>query len=584
MRPADTMTYGSGALEDVSGRRWLDASAALGALAWAIGWSVDVPSHVGLPLVERVVMLGPLVAAPLAIEAGLRPVGRFGPHRLVWCICRFQPIAAGCAAASIVVGTGTTATILASVWVVQALLVALLGALRLLRRGLGPVSELAVDAGHLYLPIGATWLLASRVPYPLMGFNDLIVLLTAAHFHFAGLSAPVVVGQVGRLIEPASRMAPLYRHGAIWVSAAPILVAIGITWSPLLEVVMACLLAWGILVVAFVTVIHVAPRGGWHLVLGGGALVLLLTMALAVVYAVGEYLERPFLLIPRMAELHGAVNAIAYAVVSLVALRMLSPRRLLVVEDVPLMPVPGRRRIGPRFFDERVGAEATALVPSLAEMMRVEHPEAEPSPDVAAFYERTTSLKLLCAPEWRGGFRLPGRLFVAFARRMQQLVLPVAEEPHEILSALHELPDAPLEDARIGGAVTSVRTYGDGSAMYVAVYAAHEDGLARYMNIAMPLPLGTFCSVLRAEPLAEGGLRLGSARVRGHEGLWWRVGPFVIRLPLRETLVAHAASSESGAQIPLRGLCADDAVMVAEHRFHLFGLPCLALSYVIARL
>ncbi len=55
-------------------------------------------------------------------------------------------------------------------------------------------SQFATLVGFLYLPVGAAWALADRMGIHPLGFQDPIVLLTAAHFHYAGFVLPVVAG------------------------------------------------------------------------------------------------------------------------------------------------------------------------------------------------------------------------------------------------------------------------------------------------------------------------------------------------------------------------------------------------------
>lgn len=55
-------------------------------------------------------------------------------------------------------------------------------------------SQFATLVGFLYLPVGAAWALADRLGIHPFGFQDPIVLLTAAHFHYAGFVLPIVAG------------------------------------------------------------------------------------------------------------------------------------------------------------------------------------------------------------------------------------------------------------------------------------------------------------------------------------------------------------------------------------------------------
>ena len=81
-------------------------------------------------------------------------------------------------------------------------LVALHGLWRLWR-GSHRTSEVCLDAGLLYLAVGGTWTVIARAGLRPLGFPDLIVLLTAVHFHYAGFALLVLAGLVaGRSAAP----------------------------------------------------------------------------------------------------------------------------------------------------------------------------------------------------------------------------------------------------------------------------------------------------------------------------------------------------------------------------------------------
>src|SRR5262245_18907373 len=120
-----------------------------------------------------------------------------------------------------------------------------------------------------------------------MGFGLPITTLTAAHFHFAGLAAGAATAQIGRLLPGRSRA---YVVGAWSVALTPILVAIGITTSPTLEVVTAFALAAGVVLVAVSVatnlIKHRRPAVALRTLAQG---VSVGTMALAALYALGEW-------------------------------------------------------------------------------------------------------------------------------------------------------------------------------------------------------------------------------------------------------------------------------------------------------
>jgi hypothetical protein len=123
--------------------------------------------------------------------------------------------------------------------------------------------------------------------------------------------------------------------------------------------------------------------------------------------------------------------------------------------------------------------------------------------------------------------------------------------------------------------------------MFSACYITHQDRGTCYMNITLPLPGGALHSVLRGTPPegpgALGPVRLStepSGREGGHEGIWLRLGPFPVRVPLHETVVAWPASaSREETGFDFEG--DPGAVMVARQRFPLLGIVCLELQYVL---
>src|SRR5258708_7317839 len=65
--------------------------------------------------------------------------------------------------------------------------------------------ELAIAAGLVYIAVGGTWTFASRLGKGFFGFDEPLVLLTGAHFHYAGLLLPILTGLAARNLR--SRLA-----------------------------------------------------------------------------------------------------------------------------------------------------------------------------------------------------------------------------------------------------------------------------------------------------------------------------------------------------------------------------------------
>ncbi len=542
-------------------------AAAGGALAL-----LPVESALGLSLVERLVALGPLVVAPLALEAALR--GPAAPSQLARTIVLLQLPAALLAAASMLVPVGPASAALAAPWALVAALCALLGLLRLAPRSRLALEEVTIDAGLVYAGVGGAWLLSSRAGLD-TGFGPAITALTAAHFHFAGLGAGAATGQLGRLLRSLGARSLAYEVGATSVALTPILVALGITIAPLVEVVAALLLAGGVLLVALAACAIVLPRRPRPatVILALAQLVSLVTMTLACAYAWAEWTGRSVDLmgvgIEAMARSHGLLNALGYTIPSLLVLARLAPRATESERSLPVARVAGRGFVGADWFERRglvdPSRQPRAITRSIDALAGASRGASQPLIDrgVARYYEED-GLELVCRPRWQPGFRLLGRLAHALGRRMGQAVLPLERCTVGVRLAALDAAKVGLPDV-----VASIRTYADGSAMYVCAYSEHEAGGRRTMDIALPLPLGLLQSCLRARALEGGGLELTSApdAPPWHVGIWWCVGPLRLRLPLEETLEARPATPP--------------ACMVALHRFRLLGLPVLELDYVV---
>jgi hypothetical protein len=154
-------------------------------------------------------------------------------------------------------------------------------------------------------------LLADRAGYEPAGFGPPFVQLTAVHFAYAGFVATVLAGCAWAR-RPDDRLAAT---AAIAIGAAPPFVAIGFAVLGALQVVGAVLLTVGTYALAWVMLRHVVPTvrplAAWAL--GASAASVLVTMLLAVQWAVGANLGTPALSIPQMAATHGVANAVGFA-------------------------------------------------------------------------------------------------------------------------------------------------------------------------------------------------------------------------------------------------------------------------------
>jgi uncharacterized protein (UPF0548 family) len=302
-------------------------------------------------------LLGSTVATPLAlglVDPGARR-GRFALAR--W----LHVPAAAFLCVSFVLAPGAWAAATSVPWLLFTFGIAVLGVLRFAERGGGPANEIAIDTGLVLLAVGGIWTTASRAGAPLLGFAEPWVLLTGAHFHFAGLVLPIATGLAARIAPGA-----LGRAASIGVALGVPFVAAGITagasgW-PALEWVAATWLALAA-VLAAGTLARAARAaratpGPAAVLLVSAALALLVGMGLVAVYATSRWLGSPMLSIQDMLRSHAPINAIGFALVALLGLRGCALPH----------PPPGMEVLLPLLGDEpAAGAwESRALGPAVA--------------------------------------------------------------------------------------------------------------------------------------------------------------------------------------------------------------------------
>ncbi len=292
---------------------WL-RSAALGFLAWLIGLFA-------LPLdwAPALLLLGALVIVPLglALLDDLAPVLRRlrlqGP--LPW----VQLLSAGSLLVSFLLYPGQGAGLLALPWLGFTSFVALLGFIRVVTYGYRSAAGIGTSAGMIFLVIGGGWTLASRWGIEPMGFREPVVLLTGAHFHFAGFALPILTGLAAGILR--------HTRGRLAVAGVLIgvpFVAVGITAGrsvPVVELSAAWFLAVVCLLVVCLQGELAARATAWPerglFALSGAAL--LAGMVLAALYAFSTFRAAYWLTIPQMIPWHGTLNALGFALPGLLA-------------------------------------------------------------------------------------------------------------------------------------------------------------------------------------------------------------------------------------------------------------------------
>lgn len=316
-------------------------------VAWCALLFVPLTSGGGTAdLVSRLVLLAVLVVVPLLLETACDLWG--GDARPMRWAARAALPGALLAAAAFLAPTGPWAGALTLGWMAAAALVAWEGLRRLVglwreggggiagARGLWERAEAtSLAVGMAALPGGAAWLTMSRAGIDPGPYGELIVLLTAIHFHYAAVVVPMWAGFLGRsLRERWPEALGAFRVAAAASVAGTPLVALGIALSrtpaggTAPEAVGVALLCGGAIGLGALA-LGLAPRlpdrwGGLMVGTSGGALAL--AMGLALWFHFGDALGAGAPDVAWMVPRHGWLNGIGFALWGALGWRRRRPR------------------------------------------------------------------------------------------------------------------------------------------------------------------------------------------------------------------------------------------------------------------
>ena len=303
-------------------------SAAVGAGLWLAFLFIHTSDSSETELIEKILLLGILVIVPLGLS--LVPESKESDSMLYRLSVSAQPVAAVASAVSFLLDPGGPAAVLVSSWLLVSVVIGLFGLVRVINRGSVFSREVSIDAGMLYLPVGAAWLLASRLGIQPMGFGDTIVLLTAVHFHFAGFAAPLLAGMAGRGLVRSASLSRVFGLAVICIIGGTPLVAAGITFSPTLALIGAAIISVGLILLAVLVLGWVVRSVNSFIaqtLLVVSSLSSVVAMILACLYAYSLVAKTVIVDIPQMALSHGVLNSFGFALCGLLAWLLILPQQ-----------------------------------------------------------------------------------------------------------------------------------------------------------------------------------------------------------------------------------------------------------------
>jgi hypothetical protein len=258
-------------------------------------------------LIHLVVSLGMLVIVPL----GLTLIPGTTTVRRWWAVVAVP------GAVSLWLPRGPLSITLASIYLAGTLTLVALAAADFSKRRTLRAREIALYTALATPCIAALALVAERASYELFGFKLTVLSLTVAHFHFAGFTAALIASLVagpGRAATAAAISVPLGTG----------IVLLGFFLGDPVELAGAVVLTAGMWLVGWA--LWRRSRDADRLtavLLTISAAVLVVTMLLAVSWALGHVVATPYLPLEWMVATHGVANAVGFGLCGLLAWRRL---------------------------------------------------------------------------------------------------------------------------------------------------------------------------------------------------------------------------------------------------------------------
>jgi hypothetical protein len=223
------------------------------------------------------------------------------------------------------------AALLALPWLVARLFVVKDVAMECHRTSLPSAATACVHAAAVFPAIGAAWIVAHRANWTPWGFDPLIVLLTAAHFHHAGFTLPLMAG-----LNARDNPGCWTRFSCVAILLGVPLVAVGITCTHLgvlkfVEPFGVAVLVLGALGVAVSQIRRGLERQRSILTRIGfviSGVSLFAAMFLALGFGLRYVIPNFALTMPQMWAIHGTLNAFGFGLCGILAWRgAVSPRQ-----------------------------------------------------------------------------------------------------------------------------------------------------------------------------------------------------------------------------------------------------------------
>lgn len=434
----------------------------------------------------------------------------------------------------------TFVLVASSIYVMSTLLIGSMGLQRFLQRGFTNTAEVMIDIGLIYIVMGGGWFFA-HINGIETGFSPIITWLTSIHFHYSACLLCITVGLLGRKWS-----GQYFTLCCSIIAAGPMLVAIGITFSRVVEIISVSLYVVAIFSLTVVT---------WRIRFSQGAtifirlafLTLCFTIVWSFLYAYSNLKGINFVGIPDMLVFHGVLNCIVFGGAIVIGWSLYTPASTQQPYTFPISQLRG----------EVLGKQEAhhALVDDMSVFINKQRVTFK----IYDFYENTSRYSLIASVKWNWWFKPFAFIYQFISRKMGQLNLPFSSNQFAMQGTITKI-DHTL-DGRDNPRVWQ-RSQGN-ETIFSAIYSIHTDDFRAYMNIALPLPKSTMHGILVIEE--KGDKLYLTSNADGDTGTYLSFANFIIKLPLHEYFTIWEENGE----------------LRAVHIMKLFGVKFLQIDYWI---
>ena len=435
---------------------------------------------------------------------------------------------------------GLFSILCAGMYVLSTTTIAWMGCKRFLHRGFTNIAEITIDIAFVYLFIGGLWFFAFVAEID-TGFTPIITWLTAIHFHYSGFLLNMSVGLFGRICH-----SKWYPPVAIMIMSGLLLVAVGITFSRIIEMVSVLVYIVAIYSLFVLTLrTHLPQIQAFFLRLSIAALCV--TILWSLLYAFGNLTAIHIVTIPDMLSFHGWINCVIFGGLTMFTWAIQTPETSHFTYKFPVSQIRGKLQA-----TEKINVGLVDKLSDFCETTNLPN-------SITHFYEQTNQFTLYARVKWYSWFKPFAFIYKGFSRLIKQINLPLSRKRIEMTG------DIVAVNALLDGRYNPrawIRKIED-ETVFIAIYSKHTSDKT-YLNIALPLPFSTMTAVLYLFE-DKGKLHLTSD-ANGETGTYLAIKNTLFKLPLHEHFILEETT-------PL--------TLKAVHKMSIFGVSFLRIDYDI---